>query len=231
MKGLIIGISGANGTIYGVRLLDVQRDIKGIETYLAVSPAVRRSIVLETTISVAEVEALAEQVYRTSHIAAAISSGSFPATARIVALCSIMTVSGIATSCSDNLLLRAADVILKERRRLVLLVRETPLRLGHLRLLVQVVEMGTVVMPPVPAFCHLPATLEAVIDQTVNRAVDLLDIELERDLFTRWQGPVERPSHNTQTADNRDASALSARECAHSTRSGQPAPGRTTTVE
>jgi hypothetical protein len=106
--------------------------------------------------------------------------------------CAIKTLSGIATSFSDNLLLRAADVTLKERRRLVLLVRETPLHLGHLRLLVQAAELGAVVLPPVPAFYHRPATVEEIIDQTVNRALDLLDIEIEQDLFRRWQGPAEQ---------------------------------------
>jgi flavin prenyltransferase len=113
----------------------------------------------------------------------------------IVAQCSIKTASGIAMSYSDNLLLRAADVTLKERRPLVLLVRETPLHLGHLRLLVQVSEIGAVVMPPVPAFYHRPTTLDQIIDQTINRAIDLLGIELEQDLFLRWQGaPTAAPS-------------------------------------
>src|SRR6516225_324766 len=136
---------------------------------------------------------MAYRVHRSGDIAAPISCGSFRAAGMIVAPCSMKTVSGIATSYSDNLLLRAADVMLKDRRPLVLLVRETPLHLGHLRLLVQLAEMGAVVMPPVPAFYHRPATLEAVIDQTVNRVLDLLEIELEGDLFPRWQGPAESP--------------------------------------
>ena len=119
----------------------------------------------------------------------------------IVAPCSMKTVSGIATSYSDNLLLRAADVMLKDRRRLVLLVRETPLHLGHLRLLVQAAEMGAIVMPPVPAFYHRPSTLEAVIDQTLNRALDLLEIDLDDDLFPRWQGAVRERSLATRRDD------------------------------
>ncbi len=189
IKRLIVGISGATGAIYGIRLLEVLRPLNGIETHLVISPAARRTIGLETDRTVAEVEALADQAHRASDIAAAISSGSFCAAGMIVAPCSMKTVSGIATSYSDNLLLRAADVVLKERRPLVLLVRETPLHLGHLRLLVQVAEIGAVVMPPVPAFYHRPATLAAVVDQTVNRVLDLLGIELDADLFPRWTGP------------------------------------------
>jgi 4-hydroxy-3-polyprenylbenzoate decarboxylase len=203
VKRIIIGISGASGATYGIRLLEVLRGVDGIETHLVLSPAARRTIVLETDFSVEQVEALAHRVYRPGDIAAAISSGSFRTAGMIVAPCSIKTLSGIATSYSDNLLLRAADVILKDRRRLVLLVRETPLHLGHLRLLVQVAEMGAVVMPPVPAFYHRAATLEAVIDQTVNRALDLLDIELDQDLFPRWQGPVGQPRRQSPPVEDR----------------------------
>ena len=193
MKKIIVGISGATGAIYGIRLLEVLRGVEDVETHLVLSPAARRTIDLETDLTVAQVEALADRAYRPGDIAAAISSGSFRSAGMVVAPCAMKTASGIATSYSDNLLLRAADVTLKDRRRLVLLVRETPLHLGHLRLLVQLAEMGAVVMPPVPAFYHRPATLEAVIDQTVNRVLDLLDIELDRDLFRRWQGPAEAP--------------------------------------
>jgi 4-hydroxy-3-polyprenylbenzoate decarboxylase len=189
MKRLIVGISGASGAIYGIRLLEVLREVKEVETHLVMTPSARRTISLETDQTIEHVESLADHVYRPSDIAAAISSGSFRTVGMIVAPCSIKTLSGISTSYSDNLLLRAADVTLKERRRLVLLVRETPLHLGHLRLLTQVTEMGGVVMPPVPAFYNRPTTLQAVVDQTLNRALDLLDIELSHDLFTRWQGP------------------------------------------
>jgi 4-hydroxy-3-polyprenylbenzoate decarboxylase len=196
MKILIIGISGASGVIYGIRLLELLRGVAGVETHLVLSPAARRTVALETDFSAEQVEALADHAYRPGDIAAAISSGSFRSAGMIVAPCSMKTASGIASSYSDNLLLRAADVALKDRRRLVLLVRETPLHLGHLRLLVQLTEMGAVVMPPVPAFYHRPRSLEAVIDQTVNRALDLFDVELDGDLFPRWQGPPERrPEH------------------------------------
>src|SRR6516165_5801873 len=191
MKKFIVGISGATGAIYGIRLLEILRGVEGVETHLVVTPAGRRTIDLETDLTVAQVEALADRVYRPGDIAAAISSGSFRSAGMVVAPCAMKTASGIATSYSDNLLLRAADVTLKDRRRLILLVRETPLHLGHLRLLVQLAEMGAVVMPPVPAFYHRPATLDAVIDQTLNRVLDLLDIGLDRDLFRRWQGPPE----------------------------------------
>lgn len=193
MKRLIVGISGASGAIYGIRLLNVLHNMASVETHLVLSAAARRTIQMETDFTVEKVEAMADHVYRPGDIAAPISSGSSRSAGMIVAPCSMKTVSGIATSYSDNLLLRAADVILKERRRLVLLIRETPLHLGHLRLLTQVTEMGAVVMPPVPAFYHRPTTLEAVIDQTVNRALDLLEVELDRDLFLRWDGPPIRP--------------------------------------
>jgi 4-hydroxy-3-polyprenylbenzoate decarboxylase len=199
VKRLIVGISGASGAIYGIRLLQVLRDVDDVETHLVLTPAARRTVPLETDLSVRSVEALADYCYRPADIAAAISSGSFRTEGMVVAPCSMKTVSGIATSYSGDLLLRAADVTLKERRRLVLLVRETPLHLGHLRLLVQVAELGAMVAPPVPAFYHRPATLQQVIDQTVNRTCDLLGIELSKDLFARWQGPAAHlPAHTGQ---------------------------------
>ena len=192
MRRIIVGISGASGSIYGVRLLEVLRGVADVETHLVLSPAARRTLGLETDYTLEYVEALADQCYRSSDIAAAISSGSFRPAAMVVAPCSMKTVSGIATSFSDNLLLRAADVTLKEHRRLVLLVRETPLHLGHLKLLVQVAELGAVVMPPMPAFYHRPTSLQQVVDQTVNRTLDMLEVELDRDLFPRWRGTSDR---------------------------------------
>jgi 4-hydroxy-3-polyprenylbenzoate decarboxylase len=197
VKRLIVGISGASGATYGIRLLQVLRDVDDVETHLVLTPAARRTVALETDLSVRSVEALADYCYRPGDIAAAISSGSFRTDGMVVAPCSMKTVSGIATSYSDGLLLRAADVTLKERRRLVLLVRETPLHLGHLRLLVQVAELGAMVVPPVPAFYHRPATLQAVIDQTVNRTCDLLGVDLSKDLFARWRGPAPHPPGHT----------------------------------
>ncbi len=208
MKRIVIGISGASGAIYGIRLLQVLREVPTVETHLVLSSAARRTIGMETNYSVEEVETLANRTHRTSDIAASISSGSFRAAGMIVAPCSMKTASGIATSYSDNLLLRAADVMLKDRRPLVLLVRETPLHLGHLRLLVQVAEMGAIVMPPVPAFYHRPISLEEIIDQTVNRSLDLLDVELEQDLFPRWEGPAKREEREPHGADLDEPVAL-----------------------
>jgi flavin prenyltransferase len=202
MKRIIIGISGASGVIHGIRLLQVVREVDGIETHLVLSPAGRRTVALETDFSAEQVEALGDYTYKPGDIAAAISSGSFRAAGMIVAPCSIKTLSGIATSYADNLLVRAADVTLKDRRPLVLMVRETPLHLGHLRLLVQVAEMGAVVMPPMPAFYHRPTTLEEVIDQTVNRALDLLGVELPQDLFRRWEGANGKPLRQSTRHDD-----------------------------
>jgi len=207
MKRIIVGISGATGAIYGIRLLQILRSVTALETHLVLSPAARRTIVLETAYSVEEVEAMATCVHRSSDIAASISSGSFRSSGMIVAPCSMKTVSGIATSYSDNLLLRAADVMLKDRRPLVLLVRETPMHLGHLRLLVKIAEMGGIVMPPVPAFYHRPTSIQEVVDHTLNRALDLLGLELEQDLFERWQGPHCSPKNQSISVNERLTSA------------------------
>ena len=207
MKRIIVGISGATGAIYGIRLLQILRSVAALETHLVLSPAARRTILLETAYSVEEVEAMATCVHRSSDIAASISSGSFRSSGMIVAPCSMKTVSGIATSYSDNLLLRAADVMLKDRRPLVLLVRETPMHLGHLRLLVKVAEMGGIVMPPVPAFYHRPTSIQEVVDHTLNRALDLLGLELEQDLFERWQGPHCSPKKQSISVNERLTSA------------------------
>jgi 4-hydroxy-3-polyprenylbenzoate decarboxylase len=186
---LIVGISGASGVIYGIRLLEILKTVQEVETHLVVSPAARQTIVLETDYQVKDVEALADRVYRFNHLAAPISSGSFKVNGMVVIPCSMKTLSGIALSFNDNLLLRAADVTLKERRRLVLVPRETPLHLGHLRLLVQAAEIGAIILPPMPAFYHRPQTLDDIINQTVNRVLDMLNIELPEDLFQRWAGP------------------------------------------
>lgn len=188
-RRLIVGISGASGAIYGIRLLEVLCEVDEIETHLVVSSAAKLTISIETEYTIETLEALADRVYRPGEIAAPISSGSFKTMGMVVAPCSMKTVSGIAHSYTDNLLLRAADVVLKDRRRLVLVPRETPLHLGHLRLLTQVTEMGAIVMPPTPAFYHRPQRIEEIVDQTINRVLDLLGIELESELFDRWQGP------------------------------------------
>lgn len=188
MKKLIIGISGASGVIYGIRLLEVLRDVADVETHLVVSTAAAVTIGLETDYTPEHIADLADVTYRFKDIAARISSGSFKTDGMIVVPCSMKTLAGITYSFSDNLLLRAADVVLKDRRRLILVPRETPLHLGHLRMLVQVTEMGAIIVPPMPAFYHRPRTIDDIVNQTVNRVLDLVDIELPADLFQRWQG-------------------------------------------
>ena len=189
MKRLVIGIAGASGVIYAVRLLEVLHDVPNVETHLVLSDAARQTIGYETNSTVEKVMELADVQHSIKNIAASISSGSFKTMGMVVVPCSMKTLSGIAMSFSDNLLLRAADVTLKDRRPLVLLPRETPLHLGHLRLMVQVSEMGAILLPPMPAFYHRPKTVDDIINQTVNRVLDVLKIELEHDLFDRWTGP------------------------------------------
>lgn len=188
MKRLIIGISGASGVIYGVRMLEVLRGVPDIETHLIMSNAARQTLALETDLQLRDVQSLADVVHDARDIAASISSGSFKTAGMVILPCSMKTLSGIVHSYTDNLLTRAADVVLKEHRRLVLCVRETPLHLGHLRMMTTAAELGAIVMPPVPAFYHRPQTLQDIVDQTVNRVIDQFDIEISQDLFTRWDG-------------------------------------------
>ncbi len=188
MKQLIVGISGASGAVYGVRLLEVLQKVPGVETHLILSQAAKQTLALETDYALRDVQALADVVHDARDIAASISSGSFKTSGMVILPCSIKTLSGIVNSYTDGLLTRAADVVLKERRPLVLCVRETPLHLGHLRLMTQAAEMGAVIMPPLPAFYHRPLSLDDVINQTVNRVLDQFDIDLDHDLFARWQG-------------------------------------------
>lgn len=182
-KRLIIGISGASGIVLGVRLLETLRETE-IETHLVMTRAAKVTLAHELTLKVSEIEKLADRVHSIEDIGAAISSGSFKTMGMVVAPCSIRSLSEISTGVTSDLLTRAADVILKERRRLVLLVRETPLHLGHLRSMTQVTEMGAVVMPPVPAFYARPITMDDVVDHTVGRVLDLFDIETR--LVKRW---------------------------------------------
>ena len=176
--------------IYGIRLLEVLRGVDGVETHLVLTAPAKRTVLLETDYTVAAVEALADHVHASGDIAAAISSGSFKTMGMAVVPCTIKTLSGIANCYSQNLLLRAADVALKDQRRLVLVLRETPLHLRHVQLMARAIEMGAVIVPPVPAFYHRPRTLDEIINQTVNRVLDLFDVELDADLFARWQGPA-----------------------------------------
>ena len=188
MKRLIVGISGASGVIHGIRLLEAVQAVENVETHLIISTAGAQTIGLETDYTIDVVSALADVTYRFNDIAAAISSGSFKTDGMVIIPCSMKTLAGVANSFSDNLLLRAADVVLKDRRRLVIVPRETPLHLGHLRLMTEITELGGILVPPMPAFYHHPQTIDDLINQTVNRVLDLLEIELPDDLFKRWSG-------------------------------------------
>ena len=183
---LIIGITGTTGVIYGIRLLRALRDRQDIETHLIITQAGERTIAIETEYGADDVRLLADYSYHADDIAAAPASGSFLCDGMIVAPCSMKTLSAIANSYADDLLTRAADVTLKERRTLVLLPRETPLHAGHLRNMLRVVEMGGVILPPVPAFYHKPRSIEDIIDHAIGKTLDLFHIE--HTLFERWQG-------------------------------------------
>ena len=184
MRRLIVGISGATGAIYGVRMLEVLARIGDIETHLVMSRAAKMTIQVETPYSVKDVEALANVVHDINNVGASISSGSFRTEGMVIAPCSMKSMGGIAHSIGGDLLVRAADVILKERKKLVLVARETPLHLGHLESMVALTRMGAVIFPPVPAFYHRPKTLDDVINQTVTRILDQFDIDMT--LFQRW---------------------------------------------
>jgi 4-hydroxy-3-polyprenylbenzoate decarboxylase len=184
-RRLVVGISGASGAIYGVRILDACREL-GIESHLIVSRAAALTLREETAVSPSDLAARASVTYKIGDVGAAVASGSFPALGMIIAPCSVRTFSEIASGVTSSLLTRAADVTLKERRPLVLMVRETPLHLGHLRTLVQLAEMGAVIAPPVPAFYAKPASLEEMVDQSVGRALDLFGLAWSA--VRRWEG-------------------------------------------
>lgn len=190
-KRIVVGVSGASGSIYAVRLLALLQQMPGIETHLIISDSAKRSLELETHCNSASLKALADVNYDINDIAATISSGSFETAGMIVVPCSIKTLSGIAHSYSDNLLIRAADVTLKERRTLVLAVRETPLHLGHLRLMETACEMGAIIMPPVNGFYHHPKTIEELIDNAVKRMVQQLHLADEIPNRPIWRGSEE----------------------------------------
>ena len=191
-KRIVIGISGASGVTYGVRMLDVLRETD-FETHLIISNAGRLNIEIETSYKPADVEAMADFVYDHKDMAASLASGSFLTEGMVVVPCTIKSLSGIANSYNENLLVRTADVTLKEKRKLVLVVRETPLHLGHLRLMTQAAEMGAHILPPVPSFYHQPETIEDIIDQTIGKLFDYMGIE--HDLFRRWgeNKRIEKP--------------------------------------
>ncbi len=185
MRKIIVGMSGASGAIYGIRLLEALKAVEGVEIHLVLSPSAARTIAAETDHKIDYVRSLADIVYPHGDIGAAISSGSFRTDGMIVAPCSIKSLSGIVHSYNDNLLTRAADVCLKERRPLILMVRETPLHLGHLELLVQAARYGAVVLPQIPAFYNRPQTLDDIVNHSVGKAFDQLHVA--HNLFKRWK--------------------------------------------
>jgi len=186
---LVIGISGSTGAIYGIRLLEVLRTSPEVETHLVVSGPATQTIEYETPYKARDVLDMATVVYDYRDVGAAISSGSFPTDGMVIAPCSIKTLSSVANSYNDNLLSRAADVALKERRKLVMVVRETPLHRGHLKLMLEVTEAGGVILPPMPSFYHLPKTVDDIVNHTVQKVLDQFGIE--KDLFQRWNGQIK----------------------------------------
>ena len=183
---IIVGISGASGVIYGIRLLEALGAQQDVETHLVISATGKLNITLETDFSVAQVEAMADVVHGDRNLAAGVSSGSFRSDAMVVVPCSMKSLSAIVHSHSDTLLARAADVMLKDRRMLILVPREAPLHLGHCKLLYEAAQLGAIIAPPMPAFYNRPASVDDIVNHTVGRLLDLLG--LETDLVRRWEG-------------------------------------------
>lgn len=186
MKRLVVAITGASGAIYGIRALQLLRERGGVETHLVLSASGARTVIAETDFTPDAVRALAHYAHNPKDIGASVSSGSFVTEGMLVAPCSIKTLSGIAHCYNDELVVRAADVCLKERRRVVLLLRETPLHAGHVELMAQATRNGAILMPPVPAFYHRPTSILDIVDQTVARALDLFGLDLPT--TKRWNG-------------------------------------------
>jgi flavin prenyltransferase len=182
---IIVGITGASGVIYGIRLLEVLKDL-GMETHLVLTEAAKKNILLETTFTPEDIEGLAAHVHSIDYLAAPISSGSFKVDGMVIVPCTIKTLSGVAHSYNEDLLIRAADVTLKERRRLILVVRETPFHKGHLELMLKLAELGGIILPPIPAFYHFPRRIEDLIDHTIGRVLDSMGIE--HSLYKKWEG-------------------------------------------
>jgi 4-hydroxy-3-polyprenylbenzoate decarboxylase len=189
VRRIIVGISGSTGAIYGVRMLEVLAGIPDVETHLVASDAARLTIGFETDRDPDQILNLANAAYDIRNVGAAIASGSFLTDGMVIAPCSIRTLAAVAMSLNDNLLTRAADVCLKERRKLVMLVRETPLHAGHLRLMLQATEAGAVILPPAAAFYHRPRTIQDLVDHTLGKALDQFGIDAG--LFERWTGLPE----------------------------------------
>lgn len=185
---LIVGITGASGVIYGIRLLEMLRTLPEVESHLILSSGAKLNIALETDWQHKDVEALADVVHNDNDLAASISSGSCKIDGMVIIPCSMKTLSGVANSYADNLIVRAADVTLKEQRRLVLVPRESPLHVGHTRLLHEAATMGAIICPPAPAFYSNPQTVDDIINHTAGRILDLFDLDCGT--LTRWQGPV-----------------------------------------
>ena len=188
MKRIVVGMSGSSGVIYGIRMLEVLAQNPLVETHLILSQAAKMNIGIETEWSVADVEALADEVHNNKNIGASIASGSFKIAGMIVVPCSMKTLSGIANSYAENLIIRAADVMLKERRQLVIVPRESPLHTGHCELMLKASQIGAIIFPPAPAFYTEPKTVDDIINHSVARVLDLFDIE--SDSLKRWQGNV-----------------------------------------
>ncbi|MGB4247603.1 MAG: UbiX family flavin prenyltransferase [Pseudohongiellaceae bacterium] len=183
---LTIGMSGASGLIYGIRLLEILKTLPEVETHLILTPSARMNIAIETNWQLADVQALADHVHPINDMAASIASGSFRTDGMIVAPCSMKSLSAIVNSYADNLLIRAADVVLKERRRLVLMPRETPLHAGHCELMLKACQLGAIIAPPMPALYNNPQTIDDLINHSVGRVLDLFDIE--SGVVKRWEG-------------------------------------------
>jgi len=193
-KRLVVAITGATGAVYGVRLLEVLSEMPNIETHLVVSDSGLLNLQQELEMNLTQLKALADVAHHINNVGASIASGSFQSDGMVVAPCSMRTLAAVAHGLSDNLITRAADVMLKERRRLILMVRETPFNLAHLRNMTSVTEMGGIIYPPLPCFYHRPQTIADIIDHTVSRVIDLLGIP--HTMVPRWEGLVEVTQHN-----------------------------------
>ena len=205
MKRIIVGISGASGVIYGVRTLEVLEAMADVETHLIMSRFARLNIEIETTHTPQYVESLANEVHSFGNQAASLSSGSFKTDGMVIAPCSMKTLSAIANSLADNLLTRAADVVLKERRTLVLMPREAPLHVGHCKLLYEAAQLGAVIAPPMPAFYNKPETIDDIINHSVGRVLDLFG--LDAGILKRWEGANGRPEKPSEETRRKKSTA------------------------
>ena len=192
MKKLIVGMSGSSGVIYGIRMLEILKTISGVETHLVMSPYAKLNVSIETPYDTKYVEGLADEVHSHNNQAASIASGSFRTLGMVVAPCSMKSLSAIVNSYADSLLVRAADVVLKERRPLVLMPRESPLHLGHCKLLYEAAQLGAVISPPLPAFYNQPQTIDDLVNHSVGRVLDLFD--LDAGIIKRWKGKIGQPA-------------------------------------